>query len=462
MADHPLTPLSFRLYELVEATGGQLPGGAPDVILDRLVVDSRDAGPGALFVALSGEVADGHQYISDAARAGATAILCRRPVEGVSVPQVVVADTREALVDFTRTRLAAQRCRVVGITGSVGKTTTKEFTAAVLGRRYEVLKTPGNLNTYTGFPMTVAGLDPRQGVFVAEFGMSAAGEIALLARMAPPDVAVVLNVGLSHVGLLGSIEAIARAKQELVDALSDSGTAVLNADDARVAAMASACRGRVLYFSLEQAVEVRAEGIELGGLAGSAFTLVMPEGRSRVQIQVPGLHAVSNALAAAAAGMVLGVGPEEAAQALESCRPPAGRMALRMGREGATVIDDSYNASPSSMLASLRVLLAEQGRRRIAVLGDMLELGEQATDAHHAVGRAAAGADLLVAVGNYAAALRAGALEAGMPPGRALVAETPEVAASSVEPFLEGALVLVKASRGMALERVVEALVGDA
>jgi UDP-N-acetylmuramoyl-tripeptide--D-alanyl-D-alanine ligase len=455
--------MSFRLFELAEATGGRLIGADADIALERLVIDSRQATPGSLFVALVGETTDGHRFLAQAVEAGTSAVLCQSAPPELAVPRVEVEDTREALVSFTRHQLQRQDCTVVAVTGSVGKTSTKEMVAAVLGRRFEVLKTEGNLNTYTGLPMTVAGLEPRHQVFVAEYAMSALGEIAFLARMAPPDVAIVLNVGLSHVGLLGDIDAIARAKRELVEALGSDGTAILNADDPRVMEMALASAGRVVTFGHERTqkpADVRAEKIELRGLEGSTFTLALPsQERVQVELQVPGLHAISNALAAAAAGHVLGVATADIVAALGAAGAVGGRGMLRHGRLGSTIIDDAYNASPSSMAAALQVLLAETNRPRIAVLGEMLELGDQAVEAHRKVGRQAARADLLVAIGEHADDLVEGATEAGLRVDRALVADGPEAAVAAMEPHLKGAVVLVKASRGVALEQVVDRLV---
>src|ERR1700737_3581234 len=454
--------VSFTLFELAEATAGRVVGADEDVVLDRLVIDSREAAGGALFVALVGETTDGHRFLGQAAEAGAAAVLCQSAPVDLAVPRVLVDDTREALVQFTRHQLRRQPCTVVGVTGSVGKTSTKEMVAAVLARRFEVLKTEGNLNTYTGLPMSVARMEPRHQVFIAEYAMSALREIRFLARMAPPDVAIVLNVGLSHVGLLGTIEAVAQAKRELVEALDASGVAILNADDARVAAMAPASRGRVLTFGLGDA-DVRAESVRLDGLSGSSFAIVLPGGeRAQVSLKSPGAHAVSNALAAAATGHVMGLSAQQVAEGLSAAQPLAGRGSLRPGRLGSLVIDDAYNASPSSMEAALRVLLSETARPRVAVLGEMLELGDEAPGAHRQVGLAAAGADYLVALGEHAQEVREGAREAGMAEDKITIVDSAEAAAAAVEPRLENAVVLVKASRGMALEKVVERLVEPA
>ncbi|MEA2644940.1 MAG: UDP-N-acetylmuramoyl-tripeptide--D-alanyl-D-alanine ligase, partial [Chloroflexota bacterium] len=413
--------MGFTVGDLAAATSGRVAAGDPLVVLDRLVTDSRAAGPGALFVALAGEAMDGHRFIRDAVSAGASAVLCESLPAGLRVAAVVVPDTREALVDFSRARLAAVGCRVVGVTGSAGKTTTKEMVAAVLARRLAVLRTEGNLNTYTGLPMTIARLEPGHQVLVAEYAMSAPGEIAFLARIAPPDVALVLNVGHAHVGMpgLGTIEAVAAAKQELVEALGDGGVAVLNRDDPRVMAMASHTQGRVVTFGLDPegdgpAPDVYAAGLRDLGLDGSIFELVAPGGRAPVRLPLPGRHAVRNALGAAAVGDVMGVPVAEIAAALEGFEPVAGRMQRRPGRRGAVVLDDTYNASPEAVEAALAVLAATPARPHLAVLGDMLELGDLAPDAHRRVGRAAAGVDLLVAVGEHADEILEGALDAGL------------------------------------------------
>lgn len=457
---HPTGDMSFTLREVAQATGGTLIDAPEDVVLDRLVTDSRQVGAGALFVALAGEAMDGHRFLPEVIAAGASALLCREAPPGSTTPRVIVPDTREALVAFSRSRLASAGVRVVGVTGSAGKTTTKEMIALVLAQGLEVHKTEGNLNTYTGFPMALAHLGPQHHVFVAEYGMSAAGEIAFLARMAPPDIAVVLNVGMAHVGLLGSIEAVATAKRELVEALGEGGVAILNADDPRVAAMAPAAPGRVLTYGFGLQYDYCATDVRLNGLGGTSFTLHTPSGAVPVALAVPGEHTVSNAVAAAAVGDLLGIELGRIAAALAEFRPLGGRMNLRPGREGSTIIDDAYNASPGSMEASLQVLGAEPRRVRIAVLGDMLELGDQAVAAHQAVGRAAAAsADLLVALGDNAADVVDAARAAGMSLESAMVVTDVASALAVVEPRLKGAVVLVKASRGMALDRVVDQLV---
>src|SRR5205085_10379227 len=293
----------MSLTEVLQATHGRLVSGPHEAAFVRLVIDSREVTAGGLFVALKGEQQDGHAYIGQAVDRGATGILCERPPLDVQGPAVVeVADTRQALADLTADRLRRQPVPIVAITGSAGKTTTKELIAHVLGRRLRVHKSEGNLNTYTGIPMTVFQMDPGDRALVLEYAMSRAGEIRELAKTAPPNIGVVLNVGLAHVGFLGSIEAVAAAKRELVEGLAPGGLAVLNADDARVRAMSAVARRFTLY-GVSSDASVRAERIRLHGLEGSNFTLITPRGKADVYLRLPGHHSVSNALAAAAVAL---------------------------------------------------------------------------------------------------------------------------------------------------------------
>lgn len=449
----------MSLAQVLEATGGRVVAGPNSASFDRLVTDSREVTPGSLFVALKGEQQDGHAYIPQAAERGAAGILCERPPADVAGPTMVqVRSTRQALFDITTDRLRRQPVPIVAITGSAGKTTTKELIAHVLGRRVRVHKSEGNLNTYTGIPMTVFQMDSGDRALVLEYAMSRAGEIRELARTAPPNIGVVLNVGLAHVGFLGSIEAVAAAKRELVEGLAPDGLAVLNADDPRVKAMASVAK-RVTFYGLGNEAQVRAEKIRLHGLEGSMFNLHTPRGKAEVYLRLPGQHSVHNALAAAAVALEFGFDAAGIASALHGFNPPSRRMNILTGRKGATVIDDSYNASPGSMEAALEVLrLAPQGALRVAVLGDMLELGDHAERAHAEVGSLAGKtADFLIAIGEQARTTVDSARRAGLAEDRAIVVDTPEQALDALEPLLgPKTRVLVKGSRGMRLERVVE------
>ncbi len=449
----------MSLTEVVEATHGRLLQGSRDAAFTQMFTDSREVRPGGLFVALRGEQHDGHVFIPQAVERGAAGIVCERPPQGIEGAAVVqVEDTRQALFDITAERLSRQSVPIVAITGSAGKTTTKDLIAHVLGRRLRVHKSEGNLNTYTGIPMTIFEMDPRDRALVVEYAMSRAGEIRELTRVAPPTIGVVLNVGLAHVGFLGSIEAVAAAKRELVEGLAAGGLAVLNADDPRVRAMSTGARRFTLYgFSNDAAV--RAERVRLHGLQGSTFILVTPRGKAEVFLRLPGHHSVSNALASAAVAVEFDFDPPAIASALHGFVPPSRRMNIVSGLNGSTVIDDSYNASPGSMQAALEVLrLAPRGALKIAVLGDMLELGDQAERAHEEIGSLAGKtADIVIAVGDYAQRVVQSALRAGLAADRAFVVEGADQAVAALTPLLTAQTqVLVKGSRGMRLERVVE------
>jgi len=449
----------MSVMEVVEATHGRLLQGSKDTAFKQLFTDSREVQPGGLFVALRGEQHDGHVFIPQAVERGATGILCERPPQGIVGAAVVqVEDTRQALFDITAERLRRQPVPIVAITGSTGKTTTKDLTAHLLGRRLRVHKSEGNLNTYTGIPMTIFQMDPRDRALVVEYAMSRAGEIRELTRVAPPTIGVVLNVGLAHVGLLGSIEAVAAAKRELVEGLAAGGLAVLNADDPRVRAMSAVARRFTLY-GLSNDAAVRAERVRLHGQEGSSFTLLTPRGRAEVYVRLPGYHSVSNALAAAAVALEFEFDAPAVASALHGFVPPSRRMNIVSGRNGSTVIDDSYNASPGSMQAALEVLrLAPRGALKIAVLGDMLELGEHAERAHEEIGSLAGKtADIVIAVGDYAPRVVQSARRAGLATDRAFVVEGVDQAVAALTPLLTAQTqVLVKGSRAMRLERVVE------
>ena len=454
-------PVGVSLSEVLKATGGSLVSGSPDAIFRSLHTDSREVEPGGLFVALKGESQDGHTYISDALSRGAAGILCERaPLTTGPASLIRVPDTKAALIALTRDRLHRHRLPIVAVTGSSGKTTVKDLIAHVLGRRLRVRKSEGNLNTYTGIPRTIFQMDAQDRALVVEYAMSRAGEIRELTEIAPPTVAVVLNVGLAHVGLLGSIEAVAAAKRELVEGLAPDGLAILNADDPRVKAMAGAAR-RSTFYGLSREAAVRAERVRLHGLNGSFFRLKTPRGEADVFLRLPGHHSVSNALAAAAVALEFDFDPAGIASALHGFAPPDHRMNIVPGRKGSTLIDDCYNANPGSMGAAFDVLrTAPRGSLRVAVVGDMLELGQETKRAHQDLGALAReSADHLIALGEQASTVVEAARKAGFPQDRAVVASSQEDALTRLELLLSPrTYVLIKGSRGMRMETIVDAL----
>lgn len=463
LATIPVMRLSAT--DLARLLGGALEGGAATVVpLAGITTDSRDVIPGGAFVAVRGTAADGHAFVADAAaRGAAVAVVARgwQPANGAAPPLLLrVADPAAALRLACRRRLEELGCEVIGITGSVGKTTTKDLCALAVADR-PVARTPGNLNTWTGVPLTVLRLDSPVERFVVELAMSAPGEIADLCSFVQPRIGVLLNVGYAHVGLLGSIAAIADAKAELLDALPADGAACLNADDAEVVRVAGRSRAPLVWFGLhDRGAAIRAVDIEPDRMNGVRFTLQTPAGRAPVRLRVPGEHAVLDACAAAAVAWVLDVSIADAAERLSTFEPAEHRGAVRIGPGGCIVYDDCYNSSPTSLAAALRVLAASGAATRVAVLGDMLELGDLTEPAHVEAGRqAAAAATHLVAVGDHAATMVEAAIAAGMPPAHATIADGADAAAQQVLPRCgDGTVVLVKASHSLALERVVELL----
>jgi UDP-N-acetylmuramoyl-tripeptide--D-alanyl-D-alanine ligase len=455
--------------DLLAATGGRLLGPTTVTTFSTTAVDSRHVIPGSCFVALRGERVDGHRFVAEALRNGAVAAIVQRAVElpaGLDAAVVQVADPLMALQDLAawwRTRLAV---RVVGITGSTGKTIAKEIVADVLSRTLDVLRNEGNLNSETGLPMTLLQLEPSHEVAVLEMSMYTEGEIARLAEIARPEIGVVLAVHPTHLERAGSIDAIARAKAELPAALPDHGLAVLNADDLRVAAMRAITSAEVRTFGLSDTADVRATELASLGLAGTAFTLHTPWGTRPVRSATPGRHLVPHALAAVAVAERLGVPLDEVEAALAAGSHAPHRMAVLEAASGATVVDDTYNASPVSVGAALEFLAetpVASGRRRLAVLGDMLELGPGEERLHREIGaKAAAILDGLVAVGDRGRWIAEAAHAAGL--AVVATARDADEASAVVEQALGprvGDLLLVKGSRGVELDRLVVALGAD-
>jgi len=468
MTDVPPPPASearaFSADELARVTGGTLVARSERPIRGG-AVDSRLVRPGVMFVALPGERTDGHLHLGAAAAAGAAALLVTRPPTDADaygdVTIVRVADGLRALgaaASAWRTRF---RPLVVGITGSIAKTSTKEAVATVLGRRFRTLSSEGNQNNEIGLPLTILELDPGHEAVVLEMGMYVGGEIADLARIARPAIGVVTAVQGVHLSRIGSLDAIEAAKRELVEALPADGVAVLNADDPRVRAMADRTAARSIRYGFADDADVSAESVVSAGFEGMRFILRLDGSRRPVTIPVLGRLAVHNALAAAAVGSAAGMDAGSIVDGLAAGWGAAHRgEVVRAG--GVAIVDDAYNASPGSVRAALDLLAGLPGRR-IAVLGEMLELGPAHDTGHHEVGAAAAAVvDLLLVVGSGAAAIADGAIEAGLDPERVLRAPDRDAASDLLRPRLrEGDVVLIKASRGAALEALVSALAAD-
>lgn len=454
-------------------TGTVLPGETP---IADVAIDSRAVVPGALFVALKGDQADGHDFVGEAFERGARAALIGREVLGAfpvldlrsplavpTIPDPVclrVHDTLTALQQMARYWRSRLDVRVIGITGSVGKSTTKEVAAELLERRYRTLRNPGNLNNEIGLPLTVLKLTDVHSRAVLEMGFYVPGEIALLCDIAQPQVGVVTNIGPVHLERAGSMEAIVTGKRELVEALppAPEGVAILNYDDDRVRAMAGHTRARVFYYGLSAGADLWADEIDGLGLDGVRFAL--HHGREHEHIRVPmlGRHSVHTALRAAAVGLAEGLSWETILSGLRTMHAQL-RLVAVPGPGGAVILDDTYNAAPDSTIAALN-LLSELEGRRLAVLGDMLELGSYEEAGHRMVGaRAAAVADEVVAVGPRARWIAEEAVRAGLPASHVSHVETVEAAIERLRSRLgHGDIVLVKGSRGMRMDRVVDEL----
>lgn len=459
-------PPTIRLDELLAAVRGRLSGSTSVTGFRDATVDSRRVPPGSLFVALRGERTDGHHHVADAVRAGAAVVLVEAPQQlpaNLDAAMVVVPDSLAALQELATWWRSRHAVRVVGITGSTGKTLAKEVTADVLSRTFRTLRNEGNLNSESGLPLTLLRLEPEHQVAVLEMSMYTLGEIARLAEIARPEVGVVLAVHPTHLERAGSIDRIARAKAELPQALPRDGLAVLNADDYRVVAMRDVTVASTRTFGLGAEADVRADEIVSHGLAGTEFTLHAPWGVRRLRSGTPGRHLVPHALAASAVAEWLGEPLDEVAAALEAGSSAAHRMAVCPGTSGATIVDDTYNASPISVTAALDFLAetpVAHGRRRIAVLGDMLELGAHEERLHREVGRhAARAADAIITVGPRGSWIAQGARTGGA--GRVLEADDPEAAVALLDRDVApgpGDIVLLKASRGIELDRAVDRL----
>jgi UDP-N-acetylmuramoyl-tripeptide--D-alanyl-D-alanine ligase len=461
----------YAASDVAQLVGGCLERGDGGARMTHAVIDSRKARPGALFFALPGERSDGHDHVLGAARAGACGAVVSRPLADSDVASlgdtfalIRVPHTLAALSALAAHHRRTMPARVVGVTGSAGKTTTKDMIAAVLGAGKSVLATEGNMNNEIGLPLTLLKLEIGHEVAVAEMAMRAIGEISALAAVARPDVGVVINVGPAHIGELGSIENIAAAKAELVQALPPDGVAVLNGDDPRVKAMAAQAGCRVVLFGLDPGCDVRATDVSESADSTCFHLLIEGKraGQMKYRVPVPGMHNVMNALAALAVGHSLGLSFDEMWGGLGRFAPSAMRMHFIDMADGVTIVDDSYNANPVSMRCAIdAVLQSAAGRPVVAVLGDMLELGAESASYHRDVGRYAArrGISALVAMGPMAGQVASGAIDAGMQSASVASCLEPAEAAALAEAMAKpGSVILVKGSRGMQMERVVEAL----
>lgn len=445
--------IAFTLENIATVTDGTL-HGVDRTVDGPVVTDSREAAPGSLYVARVGEHADGHDFAPSAVAAGAVGVLGSRALPGI--PTVVVADVQQAFAALARAVVdRAPQLRIVGITGSSGKTSTKDLLAQVLAPVGETVAPVGSYNSEVGVPLTVCRVTSDTRFLVAEMGATNIGNITYLTRIAPPSIGIVLNVGTAHVGEFGSVEAIAQTKGELVEALPTSGLAVLNADDPRVLAMTSRSVARVVTVGRGEDAQVRAIDVALDEQDRPSFTIIGLDGVDAlpVQLGLHGEHQIGNALAVAVAARELGVLPEQIAGGLAGARPVSRwRMEVHQLDRDITLVNDAYNANPDSMRAALAALQRMgQGRRTIAVLGEMRELGDLSEQAHHDMGAAAGefGVDHVVVVGAGAEPIAAAAQAAGVAVERAADVEAAHRVVMRL--LAPGDVILLKSSRDSGL-----------
>lgn len=455
--------------QIVKATHGRMLYGPAVVSFNGVGIDSRTIGRDQLFVAIRGASHDGHAFVAQVARMGVkgvvveaqpAVVLPHDALKDLGVCCITVPDTTHALGALA----AYQRNRfdipVAAITGSNGKTTTRQMTTLVMAQRFHTLATQGNFNNEIGLPLTLFNLTPEHEAAVLELGMNHPGEITRLGAICRPTIGVITNVGPAHLEFMGSLEGVARAKGELMAQVDAGGILLLNRDDPLVAALAGQTDRRVLFFGISPQADIRAEQIRESE-QGVSFELLLPGERVPVTLNTPGRFMVSNALAAAAVGHTAGISARRIQAGLQAFAPTKGRLQVIQTAGGISIIDDTYNANPLSMAAAIDTLTALRGERPgIIMVGDMLELGDQAQALHHELGQRAArsGARRLYAFGPHAETVCRGAIAAGMAAGDTLAGDKTIITADALRHLQPGTWVLVKGSRGMAMETVVKAL----
>jgi UDP-N-acetylmuramoyl-tripeptide--D-alanyl-D-alanine ligase len=450
-----MSEATCRVDALAAIVGGTLTTGG-DRVVRRVVIDSREEVRGALFVALEGERFDGHDFVAEVEKKGAAAVMVSRRLDDLAIPQIVVANTLDALTALAAHHRSSYPGTVAAVTGSSGKTTTRTLIASILSVRHRVHQPVRNFNNHIGVPLTLLGLGPSADVAVFELGCSNFGEIAHLTKLVQPHVAVVTNVGPAHLENLGDLAGVARAKGEMFSHMPGGGVAVVNLDDVHVSAMSTGTARR-LTFSTRSSADVQLlcrRPVENGQI----LTIALPDGSIELLCPLPGEHNAVDATAAAAVAVAMGETGADIAAGLSTVRPVNGRLNVLSCR-GMTIIDDTYNANPSSMAAAFDVLkeMAAPGHA-VAAIGDMLELGEESAAAHRYIGTLAAraGVRAVVVKGNWKDHTLAGALEAGLPPSNGFAAvDSDEMVKILTEISKTGDALLIKGSRGMRMEEVV-------
>jgi len=475
-AGNPKSEINNRILwittDILEATSGEIICGDPNYEFSGISIDSRTVLANELFIAIKGKVHDGHSFAEDAIRRGISGLVIdKEKVNDLPIQEweknklicLAVNNTTKALGDLGSFHRKRVNVPVVAITGSNGKTTTREMTAVVVGRRFATLSSIGNFNNEIGLPLTLLKLDHGHKCAVVELGMNAPGEIARLGEICMPDIGVITNIGPAHLEGVGSIEGVMHAKGELLDKIKTGGTAVLNADDHRVLHLAGKTSENVIFFGIADKATIRAESfIETD--RGTSFNLVLPEETTTIDLKIPGIFMVSNALAAAAVGYKLGLSLKEIKTGLEDFKPVGGRMNILHTDRGINLIDDTYNANPGSMEEALKTLTTlKKNNRGIFIAGDMFELGRHAEKMHEEIGALAAGSgiSMLYATGEFAETVASGAVGGGMEPGNIFTGSKKEILDDLPGYLKTGDWVLIKGSRAMEMEEIVKGLMID-
>lgn len=451
----------MSLYEITQACGGVYHGdpALADREVESVAIDSRKAGKNGLFIAIKGARVDGHSFITQVMENGALCAVSERALGDVPFPYIQVSSCLQALKDIAEHYRQSLDIKVVGISGSVGKTSTKEMIASILSQKYCVLKTEGNFNNEIGLPLTVFNLREEHQVAVLEMGISEFGEMSRLAKIARPDICVITNIGLAHLESLGSRDGILKAKTEMIEYMNPDGAIILNGDDDKLRSFCPSNGLEPVYFGLESSQPFHAEDIISRGIEGTDATFVTPSSTFRAHIPVPGSHMVYNALAGIAVGLRMGLNEKELIAGIESLKSIAGRSNL-IRTEQFSIIDDCYNANPVSMKSSLSVL-AHSGGRTVAVLGDMFELGPAEKEMHFEVGKYAAEqkVSVLVCIGPLSAETVRGARAAAGDGMKIYYFSSKENFLADMNKILQsGDTILVKASHGMEFSKIVERL----
>ncbi len=462
-------PLPWTVNEFLKATGGELLCGDKEKRFAAVSIDSRNISADDVFVAIVGDVHDGHSFINDVLKQGIVGLVVNRqkakdlPISAwqtQNVACVAVADTTRALGDLAAFHRSRTNVSVIAITGSNGKTTTRQMTAEVVAKKFNTLSTVGNYNNQIGVPLTLLRLISEHKWAVVELGTNRPGEIARLAQICSPDIGVITNIGPAHLEGLGSLDGVMREKGQLLEHLKTGGKAVLNADDRRVYKIAAQTKKEVLLFGQSENARIRATAVKEKA-AGISFNLDLPKESLRVNLKVPGQFMVINALAASAVGHLLGLSAKDIKAGLEKFKPAWGRMNIFQTANGIHIIDDTYNANPDSMKSAITTLKSLRANNRsILVAGDMLELGEQAESLHRQVGAwaAAAGINQLWVTGDFAGAVIEGAKSAGMKVEHIFAGSREKLLIELQKSLKPGDWVLVKGSRGARMDAVVEGL----